>query len=198
MMAGLVVVWMYSIFRWVYFVGPNFCCGAAMGSLHVMVATGSHDSSAYLCEPRIGSQDIMSPTIFFTPTCVYDWDTNGRKQGLRRGTYSHLIPGPSLMGLRLPRVSEQSFASFNAVSRVIGPSVFYNVELPIWAVFFFLLILMLVQCWVSSRRQPSSCDRCQYNLSGNLSGICPECGTAIPLEQMEWIKQMAVVAREAE
>lgn len=28
---------------------------------------------------------------------------------------------------------------------------------------------------------PSLCTKCGYNLTGNLSGLCPECGTALPL-----------------
>ena len=26
---------------------------------------------------------------------------------------------------------------------------------------------------------PKRCDRCGYNLTGNVSGTCPECGTAV-------------------
>ena len=32
---------------------------------------------------------------------------------------------------------------------------------------------------------PGYCDRCGYDLSGNASGICPECGTPIPLKPKE-------------
>jgi cytochrome bd-type quinol oxidase subunit 1 len=28
------------------------------------------------------------------------------------------------------------------------------------------------------------CSRCQYDLTGNVSGVCPECGQSIPPEQM--------------
>lgn len=31
-----------------------------------------------------------------------------------------------------------------------------------------------------SRRLGVYCDHCNYNLSGNVSGVCPECGTTIP------------------
>jgi hypothetical protein len=31
----------------------------------------------------------------------------------------------------------------------------------------------------SHRPKPGFCDNCGYNLTGNVSGICPECGTAI-------------------
>ncbi len=34
------------------------------------------------------------------------------------------------------------------------------------------------------------CNRCRYNLRSNASGKCPECGTPIPPEQMEQIRQL--------
>lgn len=30
------------------------------------------------------------------------------------------------------------------------------------------------------RRNPNGCTTCGYDLTGNVSGVCPECGTAIP------------------
>ena len=32
-------------------------------------------------------------------------------------------------------------------------------------------------------RKPGTCHACGYNLTGNTSGVCPECGTAIPANQ---------------
>lgn len=36
---------------------------------------------------------------------------------------------------------------------------------------------------LSRTRSPGMCAECGYNLTGNVTGICPECGTAIPEEQ---------------
>lgn len=33
--------------------------------------------------------------------------------------------------------------------------------------------------WVSGRRPLGHCASCCYDLTGNMSGICPECGTKI-------------------
>lgn len=30
-----------------------------------------------------------------------------------------------------------------------------------------------------SRHRPRPCPRCRYDLTGNVSGICPECGTKL-------------------
>jgi hypothetical protein len=56
---------------------------------------------------------------------------------------------------------------------------FVHVHMP-----FAPLIIMLATAtallWYRDRRIPSGhCEQCGYNLTGNVSGICPECGTAI-------------------
>lgn len=38
----------------------------------------------------------------------------------------------------------------------------------------FLRDLVIVEC------SPDYCATCHYNLTGNVSGICPECGTPLP------------------
>ena len=39
--------------------------------------------------------------------------------------------------------------------------------------------------WRSRKKAPGFCHRCNYNLTGNTSGICPECGTPRPLANVE-------------
>jgi len=53
---------------------------------------------------------------------------------------------------------------------------------PLWPVAYLTAILPVI--WgtiriVESRRNGSGCTQCGYNLTGNTSGICPECGTAV-------------------
>lgn len=48
----------------------------------------------------------------------------------------------------------------------------------------FLAMLVPEVCSLFRRHvEPGHCRKCQYNLTGNVTGICPECGTAIQLEQ---------------
>jgi hypothetical protein len=41
--------------------------------------------------------------------------------------------------------------------------------------------LIAVAYWVRPKRAAGLCAKCDYNLTGNVSGICPECGTPVPL-----------------
>jgi hypothetical protein len=52
-------------------------------------------------------------------------------------------------------------------------------EVPIWAVSLCLFILTLLLAWRGRplRRKSNTCAECGYNLTGNTTGICPECGT---------------------
>jgi hypothetical protein len=53
----------------------------------------------------------------------------------------------------------------------------------------FIPLLMVIGAWMlflggltvcfASRHRPGHCHCCDYNLTGNVSGVCPECGTAV-------------------
>ena len=58
-----------------------------------------------------------------------------------------------------------------------------HVTIPLW--FPVLVFAALPMVWVRSarqqrrRRSAGLCPACAYNLTGNTSGVCPECGTAV-------------------
>ena len=51
-----------------------------------------------------------------------------------------------------------------------------------------IVLACLVAGWIgrvvalvrSLRRSPLDCQHCGYSLAGNVSGVCPECGTPVP------------------
>jgi hypothetical protein len=55
--------------------------------------------------------------------------------------------------------------------------------IPHWAMFGFTIVLPLA--WLmyrllrTFRSDPETCPSCRYCLTGNTSGVCPECGTAV-------------------
>jgi len=56
---------------------------------------------------------------------------------------------------------------------------------PLWLLW---LVALLATIWMWRRdraRPPGHCVRCGYDLTGNVSGRCPECGTAFKREEKE-------------
>ncbi len=48
--------------------------------------------------------------------------------------------------------------------------------IPLWMPTFLMLIVCYLFIW-RKRRQVGICVECDYDLTGNVSGVCPECGT---------------------
>ena len=48
--------------------------------------------------------------------------------------------------------------------------------LPLWIPFLLVAIPTGILFWRDRRTPPGHCQRCRYDLTGNTSGICPECG----------------------
>ncbi len=61
-----------------------------------------------------------------------------------------------------------------------GRGMWYVVT-PTWIPLLFAAIVT-VWLWRSDRQPKSGCVECGYNLTGNVSGVCPECGSAIEPE----------------
>ncbi len=59
--------------------------------------------------------------------------------------------------------------------------VWSGIEVSLW-IPFVILVVPTIFIWLRERKRipPGSCRQCRYNLAGNSSGICPECGTEIP------------------
>lgn len=54
------------------------------------------------------------------------------------------------------------------------------VVLPIWLFALLFLVLTIHLIRRSRRRFPAGCcAKCGYDLTGNMSGVCPECGAAV-------------------
>jgi len=50
------------------------------------------------------------------------------------------------------------------------------VAIPLW-IPTALAVIVFVYFYRKARHKPGHCRKCEYNLTGNESGVCPECGT---------------------
>jgi hypothetical protein len=56
-----------------------------------------------------------------------------------------------------------------------------SMSLPLWMPLVLVAVPTAVLWWRDRRRvPPGHCQRCGYDLTGNTSGICPECGSSVP------------------
>jgi len=56
----------------------------------------------------------------------------------------------------------------------------YLVVLPLWIPFLLIAAPTALLWWMDRRRiPPHCCQECGYNLTGNVSGVCPECGRGV-------------------
>jgi hypothetical protein len=55
-------------------------------------------------------------------------------------------------------------------------------EIPMWAVALLPLTAGVMIRWLlrDAAAPRSHCVNCGYDLAGNTSGVCPECGTSVP------------------
>ena len=75
---------------------------------------------------------------------------------------------------------------FVDVNRQVGPSAFVsNVVLPFWLL---LLLSAIPTAWLwhrdRQRIRPGLCTRCGYDLTGNTSGVCSECGEKLAVVKL--------------
>src|SRR5262245_7463958 len=48
---------------------------------------------------------------------------------------------------------------------------------PLWVPFVVVLVVIAVEAHRRARKpKPGTCQACRYDLTGNTSGVCPECG----------------------
>lgn len=63
------------------------------------------------------------------------------------------------------------------------------VDFPLWIPWLFFTMCLFLPCLFKQRTKSYRCNKCKYDLTGNVSGICPECGTSVPKEKRKTVCQ---------
>jgi hypothetical protein len=125
--------------------------------------------------------DSHSPAVGNYPGGIFlAWNNNTRT-----------APGFSYLGYRYgddPRRGAHRFGPFAYRNDRVPPASTGQATVVIRAVMFStwfpLALFAVLLCWalrrslLLRRRKPGHCPSCGYDLTGNLSGVCPECGQA--------------------
>lgn len=94
---------------------------------------------------------------------------------MRKAMQLILAAGLMLTGIGLALVAYVAYEL-----EVLYPSRWRNVwnfTLPLWLIVIAFVALGAIMLVVACRRRPPGhCTHCSYNLTGNESGVCPECG----------------------
>ena len=151
---AIVVMGAFSA-RWgLYLFTDNLerCVGLARGAVFVGWLDSKHNPSTCLITVRYE----------YRPRAQYLLIGHGR--GLSWGVYPKIHF--SVLPNRLPK------SPFTVI-------VHDCLAMPMWIVLASILVPTIV-LWRQNRHIPHShCQNCGYNLTGNVSGRCPECGTAV-------------------
>jgi len=107
------------------------------------------------------------------------YGSSGLYLSLDRGTlYFSNVPSPQRpAGWLIERPTGEIRFLFNAFPVLWGPNACWRGWLPLWLPLLLLAAGGLAAAWLARCRiPPGHCAGCGYNLTGNVSGRCPECG----------------------
>ena len=98
-------------------------------------------------------------------------------QGWHAGRFSQMWPESTRVFGFFPLNTQDVHAYFSRRDRQ------HLLELPLWPL---LILGGAVIAWLWRRDRmviPGTCTQCRYDLTGNTSGVCPECGLSVPPKQ---------------
>lgn len=157
---------LYEMIRWTTLGLPLVLLLVWVWSYFEFVQLACWDTLHYPREPHVGDVFVMprfNQGVFTVTYCRLGSDEPDRSAFVDR------------WGFRYTLSTDHRYAA--------GPFIESNTYVPIWS----LLLLSLPACAVALRREfglrriqsrlaRGLCGRCGYSLTGNTSGVCPECG----------------------
>ena len=95
---------------------------------------------------------------------------------LPRGAYFVSVPTQALVSYLKPSWSS---AGFQVTSVTLRGYTDRDIRIPFWALLIADAIPLIVLVRKRKQVPPGHCRKCRYDLTGNVSGVCPECGMMI-------------------
>lgn len=89
------------------------------------------------------------------------------------------LRGPRLLDTKASEVV-RSFAGFGFLNARNA----WIITIPLWAVTVGAGVAYLLSLMLRRHSTAAHCPHCSYNLTGNTSGVCPECGMKTPTESL--------------
>ena len=126
------------------------------------------------------------------------WNISESKSGwyLIRQRSSTLAESFGLPGVSRRSTPVRSGSSVNGRRSVWVEEQVLQCRLPVWLVLVIAAIPTVLCCYLRRKlRRRVGCCQCGYNLLGNVSGICPECGESVPEDVREWLETSGADAK---
>jgi hypothetical protein len=174
------LVWVRGLDEFVFTAGGRLfwvMCGS--GRLHVLAVEGwpGHEPFRWVAD----NSDGRLPLVTFEGSWS-EW----RRFGLE-GEYgfvtTRLRPNGTPVSRAEERASRDGVSGYSGMSPMRFGSVFVTFWMPalLTGALPFFVLARWAGAFLSRRRRRSRglCERCCYDLRGNVSGACPECGTAV-------------------
>lgn len=104
---------------------------------------------------------------------------------MRHGPELAQVMNPRLdlrVGRRRARLSWADFwprVRVNPLANLVQRNPPLSVMIPFWLIALMLAIPTVILWRLDRRVPPGRCRMCRYDLTGNVSGVCPECGTDV-------------------
>lgn len=125
-----------------------------------------------------------------TPSAEWRWMLNRGQFVLHRDPANRFLPRGYVQSLPTEDVLDLGFAW-----RSSGPDRLW-IEFPLWCCALLFASIpaayLGLNLWLDLERIPGHCPHCHYDLTGNRSGRCPECGNALSRRHRRLARQKSL------
>lgn len=160
--SGLILLGWVASLRWaIHYTAPTWSAGLSQGFIYHRKESYSGDSADI---KNVFERIMAEPRRY-----PYGW---------RVERFPNWLSVRKL--LSLPVFEQETRVGSRKNSKVLVQCAVQRLRMPMWLLFAFCTLATLVlflRC--RSTISPGHCRKCGYNLTGNVSGVCSECGTRI-------------------